>query len=406
MTILVQKFGGTSLQTPASITNVISHIKHAIEGQYKLVVVVSALGRKPDPYATDTLLSLANQANQFHSKREKDLLMSCGEIIASVVLSNELQNNHIKSIALTGAQAGITTTSDFTEAKIKSVNTTRIVNELENHDVVVVAGFQGQTSAGEVTTIGRGGSDTTAAVLGAALNAEKVEIFTDVNGIMTADPRIVKSARQLKVVSYTEICNFANQGAKVIHPRAVEIAMGANIPLHVRSTYSIENGTLVTSAGIREIPDQPITGIAHMLELTQIKIKNREKMHRHHSDIFKEIEDAGISVDFSTISSTDLLLTIPKVYTQTAVDCITNLDCQPQVIENCARISVVGGGLMGVTVASGIVQVLTEKGIEVLQSAESHTSNRVLVYEKDLMDAVNVLHDSFNLSQTLESGIK
>ncbi|ASK63760.1 aspartate kinase [Virgibacillus phasianinus] len=401
MTILVQKFGGTSLQTQASISNVISHVKHALESKQKIVVVVSALGRKPDPYATDTLLGLIKHSNN----REKDMLMSCGEIIAGVVLSNELQNNQVKSIALTGAQAGITTTADFTQAEIKNINTRRIRTELDNHDVVVVAGFQGQTSTGEITTIGRGGSDTTAAALGVALNAEKVEIFTDVNGIMTADPRIVKTARQLKIVSYAEICNLANQGAKVIHPRAVEIAMRGNIPLHVRSTYSVESGTLITNAGIKEIPSQLITGIAHVPKLTQIKIVNKEETHQH-SDVNKIMAEAGINVDFSAISATELLLTIPNVHTEAAVDCITNMDFQPKVVENCARISVVGGGMTGAMSSDELVRVLLDKGIEVLQSAVNHTGNRVLVHEKDLMTAVNVLHDTFNLSQTLESGVR
>lgn len=404
MTILVQKFGGTSLQSPSSISKVISHIKTAIEMKHKLVVVVSAMGRNPDPYATDTLLGLVTGSSS--SKREMDLLMSCGETIAGVVLSNALQNNHINATTLTGAQAGIITTSDFTQAEIKSVDTTRLVNELDNHDVVVVAGFQGQTSTGEITTIGRGGSDTTAAALGVALSAEKVEIFTDVNGIMTADPRIVKSARQLKLVTYSEICNLAYQGAKVIHPKAVELVMRANIPLHVRSTYSIENGTLVTNATIKEIPDQLITGITHMPALTQIKIKNGDEMHRSYSNVFKTMEEAGIPVDLSTISPTGLIFTIPKVCTQLTIDHITNLDSRPQVIENCAKVSVVGCGMMGVPISSKIVQALTEKGIQILQSADSHTTICVLIHEKDLMDVVNLLHDTFNLGQALESRIK
>ncbi|WP_404452674.1 aspartate kinase [Virgibacillus necropolis] len=407
MAILVQKFGGTSLQSPASISKVISHIKHAKEENYKLVVVVSALGRMPDPYATDTLLSLIDRSTPLHAKRETDLLMSCGETIASVVLSNELQNNDIQSIALTGGQAGIITTSDFTQAKIKSVNTTRLLEELDNYDVVVVAGFQGQTSTGEITTIGRGGSDTTAAAIGVALNAEKVEIFSDVNGIMTADPRMVKSARQLKIVTYTEICNLAYQGAKVVHPRAIELVMQANIPLHVRSTYSTETGTLVTNSSIKEIPDQLITGIAHMSSITQIKITNREEMHRLHSEVFKVLADAGISVDFISISPTGLLFTVPEDYTQTAVDLITNLSFHPQVTKSCAKVSVVGGGMMGVPgVASKIVQALTEKGIQILQSADSHTTIWVLIHEKDIKGAVNALHDTFQLSQVIDQGIK
>src|SRR5699024_3894740 len=183
MQILIQKFGGTSVQNETNRKHVIKHIKNALVQNYKIVVVVSALGRNPDPYATDTLLNLVNYPNNYNSKRELDLLMSCGEIISAVVLSNELKKNHIYSTALTGAQAGFITNNDFTQAKIKEVKRERIIKELETNDVIVVAGFQGQTQSGEVTTIGRGGSDTTAAALGAALDAERIDIFTDVNGI-------------------------------------------------------------------------------------------------------------------------------------------------------------------------------------------------------------------------------
>ncbi|MFZ3577300.1 aspartate kinase [Virgibacillus sp. DJP39] len=407
MTILVQKFGGTSLQTPESITQVVSHIQDAIEKKYKLVVVVSALGRKPNPYATDTLLGLINESSGINQKREMDLLMSCGETIAGVVLSNELQNNRIKSITLTGAQAGIITTSEFTQAKIKSVNTARIKQELEDYDVVVVAGFQGQTSSGEITTLGRGGSDTTAAALGVALNAEKVEVFTDVNGIMTADPRMVKSARQLKIVSYSEICDLAYQGAKVIHPNAVEIVMKGNIPLHVRSTYSKEDGTLITNAKIKEIPKQPIIGIAHVPSLSQIKISsNKEKgMYQLRSEVLEIMAGTDFTVDFKNVSSTELLFTVSKAWTKTVVERLIKLGFTPQVTENCAKVSVVGWGMAGGLIASKKLQVLSDNGIGILQSTDSRTASWVLIYEKDLTDAVNVLHDSFNLSNTLKSGI-
>ncbi|WP_430785839.1 aspartate kinase [Virgibacillus flavescens] len=404
MRVLVQKYGGTSLQSAESISRVTSHIKKAMEKSYKLIVVVSAMGRMPDPYATDTLLGLIDRTVPLHSNRETDLLVSCGETIASVVLSNQLQKNGVLSVALTGAQAGITTTSEFTQAKIRSINTARIRKEMEKYDVVVVAGFQGQSLTGEVTTIGRGGSDTTAAALGVALDAEKIEIFTDVNGIMTADPRIVKTARKLKSVTYMEICNLAYQGAKVIHPRAVELVMQANIPLHIRSTYTNDEGTIVTNESIKDIPDQLITGIAHMSCLTQIKIKNREEMHRLHSEVFKVLADEGISVDFINISPTGLLFTIPNIYTKTAIEQINNLGFHPHVVENCAKVSVVGGGMNGVPgIASKIVQALTNEGIQILQSADSYTTIWVLIHDKDVERAVNALHDSFQLSTLIES---
>src|SRR5699024_9570890 len=223
MQILVQKFGGTSVQTEDNRAHAIQHIKNALMNDYKIVVVVSALGRKPAPYATDSLLALIDFPKNYNSSRELDILMSCGETIDSVVLSNEMQKNHISATAMTGAQADFITNNDFNQAKIKEVKPDRVLNEFKEHDVVVVAGFQGQSSDGEITTIGRGGSDTTAAAMGAAVDAERIEIFTDVNGIMTADPNMVSSARTLDIVNYTEICNLDYQGAMVIHPRTCDI---------------------------------------------------------------------------------------------------------------------------------------------------------------------------------------
>lgn len=402
MQILVQKFGGTSVQSEENRKHVIKHIKNALVKDYKLVVVVSALGRKPDPYATDSLLGLINFPNTKSSDREIDLLMSCGEIISSVVLSNELKKHHINATALTGAQAGFITNEDFTQAKIKEVKPERIYKELEENDVVVVAGFQGQTESGEITTIGRGGSDTSAAALGAALQAEMVEIFTDVEGIMTADPRIVENAHSLDVVTYSEICNLAYQGAKVIHPRAVEIAMQAKIPLRVRSTYSLEPGTLVTSSRVKEmgvdIQDRLVTGIAHMSSVTQIKVQTKEEAYRLQSDIFKAMAEAGISVDFINISPAAVIYTVPNDLADKAVYVLETLGFKPEITRNCAKVSAVGAGMTGVPgVAAEIVQALTNAGVQILQSADSYTTIWVLVHEKDLKTAVNALHDVFTL---------
>ncbi|GAQ16150.1 aspartokinase [Oceanobacillus picturae] len=403
MQIVVQKFGGTSVQSEENRKHVVKHIKNALMQEYKLVVVVSALGRKPDPYATDTLLGLVNYPAGKSSAREIDMLLSCGEVISSVVLSNELKKQHISSTALTGAQAGFITNDDFNQARIKAVHPERIIKELEKHDVVVVAGFQGQTEDGEITTIGRGGSDTTAAALGAALAAERIEIFTDVNGIMTADPRVVETARPLDVVTYTEICNLAYQGAKVVHPRAVEIAMQSKIPMRVRSTYSQEEGTLVTSSRVQEagmdVTERLITGIAHISSITQIRVQAKEEAYRLQSEVFKAMAESGISVDFINISPTGVAYTVPERHTEKAVHILKTLGFYPEITENCAKVSAVGAGMTGVPgVASMIVQALTDAGVQILQSADSHTTIWVLVNNKDLKAAVNALHEVFELS--------
>ncbi|MCT2534578.1 aspartate kinase [Aquibacillus koreensis] len=402
MKILVQKFGGTSVRDQETRQSAIEHINDAIREGYKVVVVVSAMGRHPDPYATDSLLELVGFPHSNISKREQDLLLSCGETISSVVFSNELKANQISSVALTGAQAGFLTSDDFTEAKIKAMHVERVIEELQQSDVVVVAGFQGRTENGDITTIGRGGSDTSAAALGAALDADYIDIFTDVEGIMTADPRVVKSARTLNVVTYTEICNLAYQGAKVIHPRAVEIAMQAKVPIRVRSTKSKDTGTLVTTSRDtikgKDIPDRLVTGIAHMSGITQIKVHADHEPYQLHSKVFKAMAEAGISVDFINISPSGVIYTIPKNFTDEALKLLEALSYQPEIIEDCAKVSLVGAGMTGVPgVTAKIVQTLTDAGVQILQSADSHTTIWVLIRHRDLIAAVNALHETFEL---------
>lgn len=402
MKIIVQKFGGTSVRDDESRTHAIKHIKQAISDGYKAVVVVSAMGRKGDPYATDTLLSLVGGNVSGLKPREYDLLLSCGEIISSVVFTNKLHENGIKATALTGAQAGFLTTGEHTGAKILEMKCERLLKELEEMDVVVVAGFQGAAPNGDITTIGRGGSDTSAAALGSALNAEFIDIFTDVEGIMTADPRIAENARPLSVVTYTEVCNLAYQGAKVIHPRAVEIAMQAKVPMRIRSTYSDGLGTLVTSANEQnkgsDIKERPVTGIAHVSNVTQVKVFAKKDQYNLQSEVFKAMANENISVDFINISPKGVVYTVTEEMTDRALSILNSLGHEPQIERNCAKVSVVGAGMAGVPgVTSKIVTALTEKGIRILQSADSHTTIWVLVKEEDLVDAVNSLHDAFQL---------
>ncbi|CQR47644.1 Aspartokinase [Paraliobacillus sp. PM-2] len=407
MEVLIQKFGGTSVQNKQVRQKAINRIKGSVEQGYKVVVVVSAMGRNPEPYATDSLLGLVDFPDTHISSREQDLLLSCGEVISSVVFSNELKQNDISSIALTGAQAGFLTTEEFTSAKIKELKVDRITHELNNHQVIVVAGFQGISETGEITTLGRGGSDTSAAALGAALNAAYIDIFTDVAGIMTADPRVVEDAKTLDVVTYNEICNLAYQGAKVIHPRAVEIAMQAKIPMRVRSTVSNDIGTLVTSSldeiKGKDITDRLITGIAHMSDITQIKVDTTENVDQLHSNVFKAMAEAGISVDFINISPNGVVYTIPQVFAEKAKQLLNQLHYQPEMIHHCAKVSLVGAGMTGVPgVTAKIVQTLTTAGIQILQSADSHTTIWVLIHHDDLVPAINALHKTFELDKYSE----
>ncbi len=229
MRIVVQKFGGTSVSTPEMRSKVCDRVRSTLDSGYKVVVVVSAMGRESDPYSTDTFINMIRAVNPDPSLREMDLIMSCGEIITATLLASQLSVQGIPSRCLTGEQAGIVTDSNYGNAHILYVKPQNILQCLEDGITPIVAGFQGRSERGDLTTLGRGGSDTTASALGAALNAEVIDIFTDVEGVMTADPRIVENARLLDSITYNEICQLARDGAKVIHPRSVEIAMQANI---------------------------------------------------------------------------------------------------------------------------------------------------------------------------------
>ncbi|PEL10785.1 aspartate kinase [Bacillus sp. AFS017336] len=404
MKILVQKFGGTSVRDENGRKHALKHIKKALENGYKLVVVVSAMGRKGEPYATDTLLNLVGAKKSKVTQRELDLLMSCGETISSIVFSNLLNENGIHAMAMTGASAGFRTNDEFGNAKILDMKCGRLLKELENYDVVVVAGFQGSTSNGDTTTLGRGGSDTSASALGVAVGAETIEIFTDVEGVMTADPRIVKEARPLSVVTYAEICNMAYQGAKVIHPRAVEIAMQGKVPIRIRSTYSTSLGTLVTSNPTQRIigegiHDRLITGIAHVPNVTQIRVTSKEHTFDLHSQVFKAMANKGISVDFINISPNGVVYTVSDEVSTKAIDVLKGIGYEPSYTVGCAKVSIVGAAIAGVPgVTSKIVTALAERGIQILQSADSHTTIWVLVKNEDMVEAVTALHDAFELS--------
>ena len=405
MKIIVQKFGGTSVRNEEGRERAIYHLNNALSEGYKVVVVVSAMGRKGEPYATDTLLSLVDGNKASLNKRELDMLMACGELISSVVFTNLLNENGIKATALNGAQAGFVTNDDFTNAKILEMKCDRLLKELEEYDVVVVTGFQGATTEGDTTTLGRGGSDTSASALGAALMADYIDIFTDVEGVMTADPRIVEDARPLSVVTYNEICNMAYQGAKVVHPRAVEIAMQAKVPMRVRSTYADSTGTLVTSQGEAQqrgsdVQERLVTGIAHVSNVTQIKVFSKEGHYDTQAEVFKAMAQERISVDFINISPKGVVYTVTDEATDKAIDVLHGLGYEPAVIRNCAKVSTVGAGIAGVPgVTSKIVTALSGEGIQILQSADSHTTIWVLVKEEDLKKAVNALHGAFDLSK-------
>jgi aspartate kinase len=405
MRILVQKFGGTSLSSPEAREHVISHIKRELDEEYHLVVVVSAMGRRGEPYATDTLLEWIIQNGDALPAREKDLLLCCGEIISAATLCSLLTSEGIASTVLTGAQAGFETDDQYGNARIVNVHPERIIEEFKNHKVVIVTGFQGQTISGDFTTLGRGGSDTTATALGAALQADMVDIYTDVNGVLTADPRIVEDARPITHVSYAEICNMAYQGAKVIHPRAVEIAMQAQIPVRIRSTFSEDEGTLVTNPeGFRDVQsgivDRFVTGIAYVSNVTQITVDCAGGASNLQLKVFKSMAENSISVDFINVTPTGAVYTVFDQDSKRALSILQDLNFTPKSLSGCAKVSVIGGGINGVPgIMAKIVESLSEQNIQILQSADSNTTIWVLVKKEDMVLSLRSLHSKFELNR-------
>jgi aspartate kinase len=393
--IIIQKFGGTSVSTIQRREMVANRVIAALEKDLKPVVVVSAIGRKGDPYATDTLLSLINNDHKRINKREIDLLLSCGEIISSVVLAETFERKGIKSIVFTGGQAGIITDSNFGNANLKRVDTGRILEMLEKGIVPIVTGFQGMNEDFDFTTLGRGASDVTAAILGEALKAEIIEIYTDVDGIMTADPRIVKEAKMIEKISYGEVFQFADQGAKVIHPRAVEFAMRGNIPILIKNTMSDSKGTLITSAAIGN--DNIVTGIAHMPNRTQISIYfDNENTYDNNNQVLEILAANKISIDLINIFPQYKVFTIDSNDTSLVENLLKENKCSYKIIDKCSKIAIISNGMRGIPgIMSNILKALNDAGIRVLQTADSHTTIWCLVKEEDTNKAINALHSIF-----------
>lgn len=405
MRIIVQKFGGTSVASPEVRQMVLSKIENARQQGYRPVVVVSAMGRKGDTYATDTLIGVAKNTYQHIAARELDQIMYCGEIISAVVMAGTMQAAGIDAVMLTGGQAGMITDNNFNNGRILKVDPSRMLNLLKIGKTPVVCGFQGMTVDGELTTLGRGGSDTTAAALGAALNAELVEIYTDVDGIMTADPRIVKNAKILDQISYGEVCQLAHQGAKVIHPRAVEIAMQKNIPLVVKSTFSDAPGTLITNViqketGETAISDRVATGVTYLPGVMQIKVVlDAATTHNESFKVFRAMAENGISVDLINVHPGLIMFTVMEEVADAATAKLAALGYQVETTRNCAKVSVVGGGMREVPgVMANFVEALSFNDIPILQTVDSHTSISVLVKNDDVNKAVTALHERFGLS--------
>lgn len=397
MEIIVQKFGGTSVSTKERRQMVISKVKEAIEAGFMPVVVVSAMGRKGEPYATDTLLSLISDNFKEDNKMATDMLMACGEIISTVAMSNEFLEAGIEAVPLTGGQAGILTDSNFKSAEPIDIDPKNILDILEKGKVPVVAGFQGVNRDGFFTTLGRGGSDTSAAILGVALKAKEVQIFTDVDGMMTADPRIVCDAKLINKISYNEVFELADQGAKVIHPRAVEAAMKGNIPLVIKNTMSECKGTMIDSLGDVDTTNI-IAGITHQSDRIQVSINLDDNIDNKavYKSVLGILAKEHISLDLINIFPKHKVFTISTDKKNLFEEVMNRHNIKFDIIEDLSKIAVVGTKMRGIPgVMAKIVTALDEVGIDVLQSADSHMTIWCLVETSKVQEAINSLHRVF-----------
>ncbi|SES88317.1 aspartate kinase [Natronincola peptidivorans] len=406
MKIMVQKFGGTSVASKERRQMVVEKIANAKREGYQVVVVVSAMGRKGDPYATDTLKELALDNTFDCSLRHLDLLMACGEIISSAVLASSLEADGYRVEALTGFQAGILTDDTFGNADILSVGTNKIFSHLEEDKIVIVAGFQGSTQDGEITTLGRGGSDTTAAALGVALNADCVEIYTDVDGIMTADPNIVPKAQIINEINYDEVFQMAEKGAKVIHPRAVEIAHYGNIPLKIKNTMSSHPGTCIcncrkngTTPYSSKCSTQLLTAITHKDDITQVSLSMKEPLQKD-SLILSDLAEANISIDIINFFVDKKIFTILTPQRSALEKILQNHKVEYSILDRCSKVTIVGSRITGIPgVMATVVYALAKENIQILQTSDSHATISCLVKEEDAKKAVNLLHEAFHLGR-------
>ncbi len=401
--IVVMKFGGTSVASEEGRANIVNRVREEKDKGCLPVLVVSAMGRKGAPYATDTLLSLV-ECEQC-SKHELDILMSVGETISSVVLAAKLNANGICARAFTGAEAGIHTDDIDSVASIQEIDTACILETISNGIVPVVAGFQGVDKQGITHTLGRGGSDTTACALGVALMADSVDIYTDVEGIMTADPRIVEDAMILERITADELFQMARSGSKIVHTPAAELALQSKITMRVRSTFSVSPGTAVVDIANFK-PDALATAVSTVDDISRIRVRLpyvKEDASAHmdtQTRVYQAMADAGISIDMFTPMNDRLVFSVPAQAAERARAILAGFGFDVAVRDNLAKVTLVGSGMHGVPgVMAKVADCLSKADIDILQVADSHATISVLVDSHDMKTAAQTLHTTFGLSQ-------
>lgn len=399
MGLIVQKFGGSSVADAQKVENVARRVTDTYKEGNSVVVVVSAQGD-----TTDDFLDKAAEINTAPSKREMDVLLSAGEQISMALLAMAIEKLGYPVVSLTGWQAGIKTTSNYSDARIRTIDTERLERELDMKRIVIVAGFQGINKYDDITTLGRGGSDTTAVALAAALHADKCEIYTDVDGVYTADPRIVPDAKKLKDVSYDEMLELASLGANVLHNRSVELALKYNVKLEVKSSFQRVDGTVVKE--VKNVEKMMVRGVTRDNDVARISIVGIDNTPGKAFRVFSLLAKANVNVDVILQSigrndTKDISFTVTEKQLDDAVAVINeNLETigaeSVEFNKDVSKVSIVGAGMISTPgVAAKMFEALYEAHININMISTSETKVSVLIDQKDAENAVRAIHDKF-----------
>lgn len=403
MALYVKKFGGSSVATPEKMLNIANRVLRDRKPGDKIVIVVSAMGD-----STDDLLDLAAKVSDVNYARERDMLLSTGEQVSIALMAMTFKKLGVPAISLTGPQAGIVAGGGYGKATIDDVKPDRVFTELEAGNIVIVAGFQGMMPNGDIATLGRGGSDATAVALAGAMHADMCEIFTDVDGVYSADPRHVTGTIKMKEITNTEMLEMARLGAGVMQPRSVELGMKYHIPIHVRSTFTDEEGTIIREVCTMETRDDTVRGVAQDAHAARIAVLGLRNIPGVAYKIFSVLAENNITVDMivqsvrnSNDDKTDIIFTIDDADlsdVKRVLDAMRDEGKVEEVIydDDTAKVSVVGAGMLGRPgVAARMFGALGRAGVNIDIVSTSEISISCLILRKDLDKAVQAIHDEF-----------
>ena len=403
MALIVKKFGGSSVATPEKIKAVAAKVLADKQPEDQIIVVVSAMGD-----STDELINLAQAVTSRPYGREMDMLFATGEQVSIALLAMAFAEMNQPAISITGFQAGIRTNNIFGKARISGIEPERVLAELKQGKIVVVAGFQGMTADGDITTLGRGGSDTTAVALAGAVKADVCEIFTDVEGIFSADPRVVKDAKRMQEITYSEMLEMARLGALVMQPRSVEMGKHYGVPIHVRSTFSNKTGTIIREEYTMEEREFIIRGVTHDTDVVKIAVLGVPDRPGVAYKLFSSLADANIDVDMIVQSIrhadkhiNDIVFTIAKPDLPQAQPIIAAVAKELEVLdvliqEDVAKVSIVGAGMLGSPgIAAATFGALGDAGVNIEIISTSEISISCLIKADQVRDAVNAIHNRF-----------